>query len=121
MFKKCFYLSVLAFLLGKFVQAQEPRLVKDINPSGNSTPTGMTTLDGQLYFVAENGSSSSGRELFVSDGTKAGTKLVKDLDPSRTGADNNLKVYNNKVFLLPGTVQVGLNYLFPMEQLPGPN
>ena len=63
-------------------------LVKDINPNvfdssdSSSNPQGsnpgyLTEFDGQLYFTANDG--QSGTELFVSDGTEEGTKLVKDI------------------------------------------
>ena len=63
-------------------------LVKDINPNvfdGSDSPSNpqgsnpgyLTEFDGQLYFTANDG--QSGTELFVSDGTEEGTKLVKDI------------------------------------------
>lgn len=62
-------------------------LVKDIHGgAGSSNPTGFFVSGGQLFFVADDG--SSGRELWVSDGTAAGTKLVKDILP---GAGNALR------------------------------
>ncbi len=67
-------------------------LVKDIFPgtypyyyNGNfwadypngSYPTKMTAVDGTLFFVADDG--TNGQELWKSDGTSAGTILVKDI------------------------------------------
>jgi len=48
-------------------------MVKDIDPSGHSYPTGLVNIRGTLYFVANDG---SGEKLWKSDGTNAGTVLV---------------------------------------------
>jgi ELWxxDGT repeat protein len=72
-------------------------LVKDINPGttrvfdyyGNpsvfpnsSDPGNLTNVSGTLFFTAYNG--TSGVELWKSDGTAAGTTLVKDIYPGTT-------------------------------------
>ncbi|MEZ5966753.1 MAG: hypothetical protein R3F56_23140 [Planctomycetota bacterium] len=62
--------------------AQTPVLVADIQPgAGNATavPVDAIDVEGTLYFRASNG--PSGTELFRSDGTVAGTRLVKDIFP----------------------------------------
>jgi ELWxxDGT repeat protein len=46
-----------------------------------STPGPGIELNGRLLFVADDG--SSGRELWVSDGTAPGTRLLRDIDPRR--------------------------------------
>ena len=52
--------------------------VKDIYPSfGSSSPSNFMRCGGYVYFAAADG--SSGRELWRTDGTGAGTTLVKDL------------------------------------------
>ena len=66
------------------------QLVKDINSGssyyyyyGSSTgsyPSDLTEFDGQLFFTANDG--VTGNELWVSDGTTAGTQLLKDINPS---------------------------------------
>ena len=65
-------------------------LLKDVNPSGSSSPTQFTQgPSGLTYFVATdettstyaNGTSySNGAELWVTDGTAGNTKKVKDLN-----------------------------------------
>lgn len=52
-------------------------LVKDINPEGNSSPSDLITIDGTLFFTADDG--VLGRELWKSDGTESGTVLVRDI------------------------------------------
>ncbi len=56
----------------------------DINPSGNSYPHDLIDYNGKLYFGATT--DSTGDELWVSDGTTAGTMLVADID---TGASSS--------------------------------
>ncbi len=64
-------------------------LVKDLNPDKSSDdaygvpygsdPQQMTDVGGTLFFTADDG--DNGRELWQSDGTEAGTAMVKDLFP----------------------------------------
>ena len=59
-------------------------LVKDINPTGNSEPLWITavssTAGDYLLFSADDG--VNGRELWISDGTTAGTAMLKDINAS---------------------------------------
>ena len=61
-------------------------LVKDINPGGASFDPASTStnVNGTLFFTADDG--THGLELWKSDGTAAGTVLVKDINP---GGDSN--------------------------------
>src|SRR5437868_1840622 len=77
-----------------------PFLVKDINPgSGNSFPNTLTNVNGTPFFSANNG--SHGFELWKSDGTSAGTLLVKDIFPGiggSLGISINLTNVNGTLF-----------------------
>ena len=55
-------------------------LVKDIVPVGSSAPTDLKAVGGQLFFEADD-VTGTGKELWVSDGTEAGTMLVIDSLP----------------------------------------
>lgn len=70
------------------VAASGTALVRDINPgpAGSFTGTGgpMTIVNGGLLFRALN--NSIGYELWKSDGTEAGTVLVKDIIPGQAGS-----------------------------------
>jgi ELWxxDGT repeat protein len=71
---------------------QGTRMVKDINPGftpswlgedsvpADSNIHDMVTMDGLLYFAADDG--VHGDELWRSDGTAAGTRMVKDINTS---------------------------------------
>ena len=76
----CTYL-VLIFLLTT-AQAQEPFLFKDFFPGGSSgRPGELTIIGGTLFFNAAD--VTNGRELWKSDGTLAGTVLVKTSTPRK--------------------------------------
>ena len=56
------------------------RLLKDINPSGDSGPSHFYPLSpGLVLFFATD--EAHGREPWVTDGTEAGTRLVYDINP----------------------------------------
>jgi ELWxxDGT repeat protein len=55
-------------------------LVKDITPGRSaSNPTFLTTVNGMLFFSANNRRNANGYELWKSDGSEAGTVMVKDI------------------------------------------
>jgi ELWxxDGT repeat protein len=88
-------------------------MVKDINQTVNqfgvrqsSNPLHLTNVNGTLFFIADDG--LHGKELWKSDGTEAGTVLVKDIRPGIEGSDfdptaNNyfLTNVNGRLFLKP--------------------
>jgi ELWxxDGT repeat protein len=86
-------------------------LVKDIAQGTgqgyprSSLPLQLTTFGNTLVFTADDG--VNGRELWKSDGTAAGTVLVKDMLPGKTAADvplssspSDLTPYNGAVYFL---------------------
>lgn len=58
-------------------------MVKDIGPGNNTAnhliPQFLTNVNGRLFFIMDDG--AHGLELWKSDGTEAGTVLVKDINP----------------------------------------
>jgi ELWxxDGT repeat protein len=83
-------------------------MVKDIypgesyysNPYGggwwfpnSSNPRELTDLNGTLFFQADNG--TNGRELWKSDGTAAGTVIVKDINSGTNNAFGYLTTFTN--------------------------
>ncbi|HAS42144.1 MAG TPA: hypothetical protein DCS93_16830, partial [Microscillaceae bacterium] len=74
-------------------------LVKDINVnpiSGNtrpSDPQNLTNINGTLFFTADDqgegsNSPSVNRELWISNGTNAGTQMVKDINVGTSNSSN---------------------------------
>lgn len=96
-------INFLAVLLGGIMSAQTTfTLIKDINPGIlNSAPSNFTLYNGKMYFGAisyVNG-LSIGNELWESDGTESGTKLVSDIVPGTSSSSpSNLFTFNNKIY-----------------------
>ncbi|PLX24430.1 MAG: hypothetical protein C0600_13060, partial [Ignavibacteria bacterium] len=89
--KKTVCTTVLTFLLLAAVPllAQNPNLVRNINASTDESVQILNSraiLDGVLYF---NGNDGSGTKLWRTDGTSAGTWMVKDLPPDHLVTLNN--------------------------------
>ena len=93
--------------------ADGTQLLVDLRPGSSnygfnygSNPGGFIEFNDRLYFSADNG--ESGRELFVSDGTRDGTQLLIDLNPnvyngyygSFTGSSNpsNFIEFNGRLY-----------------------
>src|SRR5262245_48626447 len=67
----------------RFTSFRCERLEDRCQPS-SSLPSDLTPVNDRLYFVADDG--IHGRELFISNGTAAGTGLVKDIFPGQTSS-----------------------------------
>jgi trimeric autotransporter adhesin len=95
-------------------QAEVPRLasgggatlVKDLvpgsDPTLSSTPREFTTIAGTTYFLATDG--SNGRELWRTNGTTAGTALVKDIYPGSGSAFNDSAINPAGLMNVNGTL-----------------
>ena len=61
---------------------ETPGLVADIRPGANSSdPSDITWVGHKVFFTAGvDGSSDQNRELWVTDGTEAGTEMVRDIN-----------------------------------------
>src|SRR4029079_18252745 len=71
-------LALVAFVPAPaLATSPNPYLVKNINPNGSSDPQQMVAVGDKVYFPADDGVHD--RELWVSDGTSAGTHMVKDI------------------------------------------
>lgn len=94
--------ALAVLLLSSSLFAQTPQMVKDINTTVNggftgSNPSEGVVLGANLYFIATD--KANGTELWKTDGTNAGTVLVKDIYAG-TGNSNpdNLVVLNNMIY-----------------------
>jgi ELWxxDGT repeat protein len=76
-------------------------LLKDINdnPSvstGNSNADNFTLYNGLVYFKARD--AANGDELWVTDGTTAGTAMLKNIHPTANGNPIDIVVFNDLLF-----------------------
>jgi len=78
------------------------QLFKDIRPGTGSSldfiyyPPNFTVFNGRLFFTANDG--INGRELWVTDGTTAGTQLFKDISPGIIGSTpTGMTVFNGNL------------------------
>jgi ELWxxDGT repeat protein len=93
---------------GAMFQDLEPRrmlsftteLVADLNPTGLSFAAGLTVVGDHAFFRADNG--TNGTELWITDGTTAGTTMVKDIrttpSVSSSASPNNLTPFNGQLY-----------------------
>ena len=102
-------------------------LVKDIFPGSStdptfpgvnsSNPTDITAFNGRVYFAATDG-SLAGRELWRSDGTAAGTVLVKDLlsdpdlDYAISSGPNLFRVVDNSLYFVATKEAQGVERIY---------
>ena len=99
-----------ASLCAASAMAADPYLVKDIKPGVDSysdplssNPSYLTVFNGALYFSAED--NTNGNELWKTDGTAAGTVIVKDINPGvassstpRSSNPSDLTVFNGALY-----------------------
>ena len=88
------------------------QLLADINSGSDdygylsSYPSGFTKLNAKLYFSADNG--ESGEELWVTDGTTAGTKLAADINPGMGDSfPSDLFVFDNELYFSADNGETG--------------
>jgi ELWxxDGT repeat protein len=73
------------------------QLLKDINPgSANSFPLSFTIANNTLFFQASDG--TNGAELWKTDGTAAGTVLIKDINPVGDSNPNTITAAGNVLY-----------------------
>lgn len=90
------YLSIILFFFVSNLWAQSPSLIKNVNPTttdvfSGSFPKKGIALNGLFYLPATN---YNGSELWKTDGTAAGTALIKDIASIFDRQDANLRLFN---------------------------
>jgi len=86
-------LFMFAFCCATMSAAQEIKLLKDINANPTASPQYLTNVNNRVIFTAVD--SIAGAELWVTDGTTAGTVLLKDLMPGPASTDIRHPYYYN--------------------------
>ncbi|PXY42230.1 hypothetical protein DMB65_03085 [Flavobacterium cheongpyeongense] len=87
-------------------------MVKDINTTtsaaSNSNAANFTAFNNQIYFTASNGTTANGSELWKTDGTSAGTVMVKDINAGTANSNPQLfTIINPTTMLFSATDGVG--------------
>lgn len=99
LYKKLLFLNVsLLLLLNSSPLFSQLSLVKDLNLQPQSSyPENFTEVNGIKFFTATT--STHGNELWKTDGTEAGTVMVKDIYPGHQGSNiNALASFNNILY-----------------------
>lgn len=91
-------------------------LVRDINPGSiGSNPSELTVFKGSLYFSAWDGDddgTAGGNELWVSDGTSEGTKMLKDLTADNHSYPTNFTVVGDDLYFTTSTNSANVGELW---------
>lgn len=85
-------------------------LVKDINLGLNSSslPAQKVVYKNKIYFQATNGNLLNGAELWVTDGTTAGTMMLKDINPgTASSSPTNFIEYKGLLYFTATTYNEG--------------
>ncbi len=81
--------------------------VRDIRPGANgSGPGQLTTYAGRVYFSADGG-GGHGEELWVTDGTEAGTELFADLKEPGESGPGEFTPFDGKLYFTAAAGIVG--------------
>ena len=79
-----------------------PVLLKSFNVTWFSPPSGFTELNGRVFFAADDG--ANGSELWMTDGTRDGTTLFRDINAgvvlgiAKDGSPSNFAVFNGSLY-----------------------
>ncbi|MCA9322291.1 MAG: hypothetical protein KDB53_16235, partial [Planctomycetes bacterium] len=86
------------FVLGLVVSSLAQNQVADIRPGAGSSNTAFEFVEfnGLMYFAADDG--ANGKELWRSDGTMAGTMMVKDINTTGSSSPAQFCVAAGKLF-----------------------
>ncbi|PQJ80222.1 ELWxxDGT repeat protein [Polaribacter porphyrae] len=109
--KKLLLILSIITSLNNYAQAT---LVKDINlGNGSSNPSAKIVFKNEVYFAANNG--INGTELWKTDGTEAGTVLVKDIYAGIETGIKNFKALATTDFLYFFAVEDSKQYLYKTD------
>lgn len=99
--------TIALALFGNMAFAQEPQLVKNINPYGHSNPKALTCMNNKVYFSANT--LVNGRELWVTDGTENGTYLLSDVSVGAGVSDpRDMATLNNRLYFTAYTNETAI-------------
>ena len=80
--------AALVMPVGAQAPAVHVRLIEDVRSSGGSAPRFLTRAADLVFFRANDG--VHGAELWATDGTSQGTRLVRDIRPGEAGSGPTL-------------------------------
>ena len=105
-----FWLLLSSFQLAARAPAQSPKLLLDINkklmPNVSSRPHSFLRVGNKTFFVATG--LGVGEELWITDGTSLGTRLVKDIAPGQLGSrPSSLTALGQTLFFIANDWKTG--------------
>jgi ELWxxDGT repeat protein len=93
------FICVAIFFFSTALHSQIPLLVKDIRSgTTHSDPQELVNVNGTIFFSAIDG--INGTEVWKSNGTTAGTILVKDIYPTGSSNPQHLVNVNGILFFI---------------------
>lgn len=85
-------------------------MVKDLGNMPISNPNGqlfLTVNQNKIFFAFDDPGLGQGKELWISDGTTSGTKLLKDINTSGSSDPSLLVAYGNYMYFFASTPAYG--------------
>ncbi|NOK63452.1 MAG: hypothetical protein GFH25_541276n9 [Chloroflexi bacterium AL-N10] len=106
-FLSCIYISICLMVVllvtptavsQKPIPPTQPTVIKDINITTlSSSPSSITPYKDRFFFIANDG--HRGYELWISNGTEAGTQMVKDIVPGKKSSNpSRLTIIGDRLF-----------------------
>lgn len=114
---KSHFFTLLSFcLIALSSFSQTPELVKDIQPGTlPCSAYDFTAYNGKVYFKASDVGYGDNSELWVTDGTEAGTQKVTEINPTGGSNPGNFTELNGMLYFTAYSSSVANNSLYATD------